>query len=187
MTARPTRSPRLRGDRGSATAETAIVLPVVVVMVLVIAVAGVGLGTQVRLEDAARAAARELARGEDAVAARETARRIAGDEITVAVGEDGNWARVEVSTTVHAPGGVLRGARWTLTADAEARREPHLLGTEAPAGSEVTTDHRATARETASTRKTVTARSPATGSSTARATGTAPVTPPEPPARAAVT
>ena len=42
---RSARSSRLRDDRGSATAETAIVLPVVVVMVVVVLLAGAGLGS----------------------------------------------------------------------------------------------------------------------------------------------
>src|SRR5699024_548773 len=65
-------------DRGSATAETAIVLPVVVVMVLVVLLPGAGIGSQVRLENAARAAAREMARGEEQSAAVATAQRDGG-------------------------------------------------------------------------------------------------------------
>ena len=76
---RSARSSLLGDDRGSATAETAIVLPVVVVMVMVLLLTGVGLGSQVRLESAARGAARELARGEDSAAAVEVARRIGGE------------------------------------------------------------------------------------------------------------
>src|SRR5690606_35957890 len=75
---RSARSSRLRDDRGSATAETAIVLPVVVVMVVVVLLTGAGLGAQLRLEGAARGAARELARGEDPAAAVAVAERIGG-------------------------------------------------------------------------------------------------------------
>ncbi|GAA1491330.1 TadE family type IV pilus minor pilin [Brachybacterium sacelli] len=114
-------------DRGSATAETAIVLPVVVVMVLVILLAGVGLGTQVRLESAARGAARELARGEDASAAIAIAQRIGGEGTHVQVSGTGVWVRVDVTRSLEAPTGPLAGAHWELSADAEARREPHLI------------------------------------------------------------
>lgn len=124
---RSARSSRLRDDRGSATAETAIVLPVVVAMVVVLLLAGTGLGAQVRLEGAARGAARELARGEDPGAAADVARRIGGEGTAVSVSGDGQWVRVETSRTLRAPTGLLAGASWTLTADAEARREPHLI------------------------------------------------------------
>ncbi|MGP9538526.1 TadE family type IV pilus minor pilin [Brachybacterium sp. AOP43-C2-M15] len=127
MTRSP-RSSRWRDDRGSATAETAIVLPVVVVMVVVVLLTGAGLSTQLRLESAARGAARELARGEDNAAAAVTAQRIGGDGTEISIAADGEWVRVETRRTLRAPAGALGGAVWTLSADAEARREPHLLG-----------------------------------------------------------
>jgi hypothetical protein len=60
-----------RGDRGSVTAEFAIALPALMV-VLACCLAGLQVaGTQLRLQDAAAAAARSLARGEPAsIAAR---------------------------------------------------------------------------------------------------------------------
>lgn len=121
------RSPRLRGDRGSATAETAIVLPVVVVMVVVILVTGAGIGSQVQLENAARGAARELARGEDASAATATAQEISGPGTQVSIRSEGDWVHVQVTRTLQLDAGILAGASWELSADASARREPHLL------------------------------------------------------------
>ena len=132
MTARSSRSSRLWDDRGSATAETAVVLPVIVAMVLVILVVGTGIGTQVRLESAARGAARELARGEDGATATATARRIGGEDVTVSIGGDGPWVLVTTSRTLHVDTGPLAGARWELSADATARREPHLTGAGTP-------------------------------------------------------
>ena len=129
---RSARSSRLRDDRGSATAETAIVLPVVVVMVMVVLLTGAGLGTQLRLESAARGAARELARGEDPSAAIAVAQQIGGDGTAVEISAGGDWARVEVTRTLQAPAGALSGASWELSADAEARLEPHLLTGGAP-------------------------------------------------------
>lgn len=114
-------------DRGSATAETAIVLPVVVLMVLVVLVTGAGLGTQVRLENAARAAAREMARGEDRAAAVATAERVGGQGTSVRITLDGTWVRVDVTRTLSMDSGALSGASWELSADAESRREPHLI------------------------------------------------------------
>lgn len=124
---RSARSSRLRDDRGSATAETAIVLPVVVMMVVVILLTGAGLGSQLRLESAARGAAREMARGEDPAAAIATAQRIGGPGTQVQVSGAGPWVRVDTSRALEAPAGYLGGARWELSADAEARREPHLV------------------------------------------------------------
>lgn len=129
---RSARSSRLRDDRGSATAETAIVLPVVVVMVVVVLLTGAGLGTQLRLESAARGAARELARGEEASAAIATAQRIGGEGTRVTISAEGAWVSVETSRTLQAPAGPLSGASWSVSADATARREPHLLEGGAP-------------------------------------------------------
>lgn len=129
------RTPRpslLREDRGSATAETAIVLPVVVAMVLVILVAGLGIGAQVRLESAARQAARELARGEEEPAALAVVERVAGDGARASVRIEGDWVRVEVHRSYRAQAPLLGGASWELSADAVARREPHLLTLAAP-------------------------------------------------------
>lgn len=120
-------SSRLREDQGSATAETAIVLPVVVAMVAVLLVAGLGIGAQVRLESAARGAARELARGEDPSTAAEVAQRLGGEGTTVRIGGDGSWVRVEARRTYHADAPLLGGAHWELRADAQAHLEPQLL------------------------------------------------------------
>ena len=124
---RSARSSLLGDDRGSATAETAIVLPVVVAMVMVLMLTGLGLGAQLGLESAARGAARELARGEDPAAAVAVARQIGGEGTEVTTSIDGPWVRVRVQRTLEAPAGPLLGARWTLSAEAEARREPQLL------------------------------------------------------------
>lgn len=125
---RSARSSLLGDDRGSATAETAIVLPVAVVMVVVLLLTGVGLGSQLRLESAARGAARELARGEDPAAAVAVAQQIGGEGTQVTTSGSGAWVRVEVRRSLEAPAGAFSGASWTLSADAEARREPQLLG-----------------------------------------------------------
>ena len=124
---RSARSSRLRDDRGSATAETAIVLPVVVVMVVVVLLTGAGLASQLRLESAARGAVRELARGEETAVAVEVAERIGGEGTAVSVSGSGQWVRVEVTRTLPAPAGPMSGASWSLSADAEARLEPQLL------------------------------------------------------------
>lgn len=127
-------------DRGSATAETAIVLPVVVVMVLVVLLTGAGIGSQVRLENAARAAAREMARGEEQSAAVATAQRVGGDGTSVHISGDGTWVQVEVTRTLRAGSGALAGASWELSAEAQSRREPHLVDGHGPAHGRGPTD-----------------------------------------------
>lgn len=127
---RSARSSLLGDDRGSATAETAIVLPVVVMMVVVVLLTGVGLSSQLRLESAARGAARELARGEDPAAAIAVAQQIGGEGTEVTTSVAGPWVRVQVRREAQA--GPLLGARWTLSAEAEARMEPQLLTGGAP-------------------------------------------------------
>lgn len=120
---------RLRADRGASTAETAVVMPVVAVLAVVLLIAGLGVSAQLRLEHAARGTARELARGEEAAAATAVGQRIGGDGTVLEISTDGRWVLVTASRTVHAPGGILAGAAWTLEADAAAHREPHLVAT----------------------------------------------------------
>lgn len=127
MTARRPRSSRLWEERGSATAETAIVLPVVVTMVLVVLLAGGAIGAQVRLESAARGAARELARGEDESAAAAVAERLGGSGTTITVRVQGEWVRVEAHRSLRLGSPAVGSATVGLLADAEARREPQLL------------------------------------------------------------
>jgi hypothetical protein len=84
--------------------------------------AGTAGATQVRLEQAARASARELARGEGQASAVETARRLAGAGVDVSIGADHGYARVRVSTAALLPW--LTGPGWlVLSAEAEARSE----------------------------------------------------------------
>lgn len=79
-----------RGDRGTATAETAVLLPVL----LVVVAAGIGVlvcvAAQLRCVDAARAAARVAARGDAPSVVTATATRLAPVDATVSVrpGED---------------------------------------------------------------------------------------------------
>ena len=95
------RRARLRagGDRGSATAEFAIVLPVLVLLLAL----GAGLlgagGARVRLEDAAADAARVLARGEGESAASGIVAR-AVPRADAAVSREGGFVCVTASATV---------------------------------------------------------------------------------------
>lgn len=107
-------------SRGAVTAELAVGLPAVVLLLAAV-LTGVAAGvTQLRVEEAARAAAREVMRG-DSAEAEAVARRIAGAEARVSVSVDGQWLRVEVGSAVAAP--LLDRLPLVLTASASALPE----------------------------------------------------------------
>lgn len=96
-------------------------LPAVLLLfALLLAGAAAGM-TQLRLEEAARAGARALARGEDAATVDGIVRRLAGESATSAVSSDGGWLAVTVSARVQGTAGPL--VPWTLTARVWAWRE----------------------------------------------------------------
>lgn len=112
---------RAATSRGAVTAEFAVALPAVVLLLgLLLAGSAAGV-TQLRLEEAARAGARALARGEDAGAVDGIVRRLAGDSAASAVASDGGWLTVTVSGRVPGAAGSL--LPWTLSASAWARNE----------------------------------------------------------------
>jgi hypothetical protein len=107
--------------QGAVTAEFAVALPAVLLLFgLLLAGSAAGM-TQFRLEEAARAGARALARGEDAAAVNGIVRRLAGGSATSAVDSDGEWLAVTVSDKVAGAVGSL--VPWPLTARAWARGE----------------------------------------------------------------
>lgn len=109
------------GSRGAVTAEFAVVLPAVLfLLALLLAGAAAGI-TQLRLEGAARAGARELARGGEAAAVTQTVRSLAGATAAASVSTDGGWSTVTVADRAGGPlGGMVP---WTLSATATARTE----------------------------------------------------------------
>jgi Flp pilus assembly protein TadG len=110
------------GERGSVTAEFAVVLPAVVV-VLAFLLAGAAAGAaQLNVEKAAQAAVRQLGRGESETAAAHTVRSIAGDGATLASGSGGGWVTVHVTAQVSGPWPGFGG--WTLEAQATGPAEP---------------------------------------------------------------
>ncbi|WP_237687396.1 TadE family type IV pilus minor pilin [Arthrobacter jiangjiafuii] len=91
-----------QGSCGAVTAELAVGLPAVALLLAAV-LTGLGAGmTQLRVEEAARAGAREVMRGstDEAEAA---ARRVAGANARVTVSIDGQWVQVEVASSVAAP------------------------------------------------------------------------------------
>lgn len=107
--------------RGAVTAEFAVALPAVLLL-LALLLSGAAAGvTQLRLEEAARAGARALARGEDPAAVEGIVRTLAGTTATASVTDDGGWLSVTVADRVGGPLGAT--VPWTLSARATTRSE----------------------------------------------------------------
>ena len=107
--------------RGAVTAEFAVALPAVLLL-LALLLAGAAAGaTQLRLEEAALAGARALARGESQASAQAIVSRLAGASATAAIAADGEWVSVTVADRV--PGPLGSTVPWTLTAQASTRSE----------------------------------------------------------------
>jgi Flp pilus assembly protein TadG len=103
------------------TAEFAVALPAVLLL-LALLLAGAAAGaTQLRLEEAALAGARALARGESPAVAEAIVSRLAGASATAAIAADGEWVSVTVTDKVGGPLGST--VPWTLTAQAATRSE----------------------------------------------------------------
>ncbi|MCC9144718.1 MULTISPECIES: TadE family type IV pilus minor pilin [unclassified Arthrobacter] len=109
--------PRGGRDRGAVTAEFAVALPAIV-LVLVGGLTGIAAGvTQLRLEEAARAAAREIMRA-DREAAEAAVERLAGSPAQLVLSEEDQWTVVEVRRALSLP--VLSLLPLELSADAVA-------------------------------------------------------------------
>ncbi|WP_324650383.1 TadE family type IV pilus minor pilin [Georgenia sp. H159] len=91
------RAPRTDGERGTVTAEVALVLPAVVMVLLVCCTLAAAVLGQVRCADAARAAARAAAIGEPAAVVVAVVRDLAGGDAHVTVDHDGQWVEVVVT------------------------------------------------------------------------------------------
>jgi hypothetical protein len=88
-------------DRGSVTAELAVVMPAVV-LVIVLAVASLSAaGRQVRLEQATAQAARLAARGEDDAAARAAVAAAGG--VALRIGAEGDLVCVDAAAPARVP------------------------------------------------------------------------------------
>ena len=117
--------PRPGGERGSVTAETVMVLPVLAAVALGLVWLLSLAATQVRVVDAARETARAAARDDAAGSATALGRRVAPDGSRITVREDGDTVVVHVRARVRGPGGLfgfLPGV--DVHAEAVAAREP---------------------------------------------------------------
>lgn len=101
---------RQRADeRGSVTAETAVLLPSLLLVALALAwIVSLGVA-QVQCIDAARDAARALARAESEQTAVALARQTAPTGAQVRLGTAGGMVEVEVTYRATPPGGLLDG------------------------------------------------------------------------------
>jgi hypothetical protein len=107
MTRPGSRWSRRRGDRGAATAELALVLPLLVALTIgLVWLLSAGLA-QVRAVDAARETARMAARGDADAAALARGREVAVPGSEVALSRGDGEVRVVVRGTVHGPGGLF--------------------------------------------------------------------------------
>ncbi|MHB1800967.1 MAG: TadE family type IV pilus minor pilin [Actinomycetes bacterium] len=135
-TVRQTSTPRTRwfgDDRGMVTAETALVLPVILLVFAAVLWGVTVASAQLAVVDAARLAARAVARGDDPAQVRQLVARAGPPGAAIAVEQEGPGAdallRVQVSARVRAAG---RIGGWlpvlALTATAVTQREPVGLG-----------------------------------------------------------
>ena len=111
---------RPSGDRGMITAELAACLPVLVLVLAVALTAVSVVGAAVRLQDAAREAARALARGDPAAARRLAAEAAPGASVSLSRTPGGIVAVAR--TTVHPLGGWLPA--YSVSERAVAALEP---------------------------------------------------------------
>ncbi len=112
---------RAREDKGAATAELALGIPLLVALTVGL-VWMLALGAaQVRVIDASREAARAVARGDDVTAAEAVALRIAPGHARVSIEVGDSQVVVTTSARVSGPGGLLASLPGvTVTADAVA-------------------------------------------------------------------
>lgn len=109
-----------RHDEGAAAAEFAMVMPALVLVIGIVVGAGAIGATQLRAMDAARGAAREVARGEPQTTVIEEARKRAGESARVLIDEEGGYAEVTVEVPLPE---VLAPITESVTAQATARKE----------------------------------------------------------------
>ena len=109
-------------DRGSVTAEVAVVLPALMIVVAVAVGAVTVVTAQLRCLDAAREAARAAVRSEPDAAVRELAAQAAPAGGIAVVTSDGERVTVTVRATVHLLGGLLPDV--AVTGRAVGLREP---------------------------------------------------------------
>jgi Flp pilus assembly protein TadG len=114
----------MRRERGSVTAEAAVVLPVVVLVVMALSSALSVHGAAIRCQDAAREAARAAARSEPEAEVRALAARAAPAGSTIQISSEGDQITVTVSASVHLLGGLLPDV--SVSRHATSLKEPEV-------------------------------------------------------------
>ncbi|HCG55424.1 MULTISPECIES: TadE family protein [Brevibacterium] len=92
-------------DAGTATAEFAVVMPAIVLLIIVLTGAAAVGFSQLRAFDAARSAAREIARGEPQAAVVSEAKKHAGKASEVLVRSEGGYSTVTI--TIELPAAIV--------------------------------------------------------------------------------
>lgn len=95
-----TRADPRAGQRGSVTAETAVVLPVLLIVLLACIWVLAAVGTQLRCVDAARVTARVAARGDTDAVARSAGQAAAPPGAVIVISTRGEQVHVEVRAQV---------------------------------------------------------------------------------------
>src|SRR4051794_28577883 len=106
-------------ERGYVTAETALALPALALVLAFALWAVQVVAGQLRCVDAAREAARALARGDSQSVARAAAQRAAPPGAVIAMTSGGTEASVTVSADIRAPGLRVRGYHVSASAVTE--------------------------------------------------------------------
>lgn len=110
---------KLGNDRGSSTAELAVLLPAIALFLTLVLSCGVLGAQQIRVQQAASVVARELARGENPAQAQSSGIRIAGSDATYLMSQSDGYATVQVSRSIQLPvGGTI-----TVRGEAQAAVE----------------------------------------------------------------
>lgn len=101
------------GERGSATVETALVLPVLIGCALLLVAAALFGSTRIAVTEAARVAARAVAAGQSVESARQMGVRACGCGASIRI-DNGPWVRVTASAD-SGPAAWLPGIRLSAT------------------------------------------------------------------------
>ncbi|MFJ4439578.1 TadE family type IV pilus minor pilin [Streptomyces sp. NPDC088923] len=106
-------------DKGTVTAESAVVLPLLVLVTLALVWALFAAAAQLRCVDAAGAGARAAARQDPEARAVATAREVAPEGARVRIAREGDLVRVTVTAEAPGPGGLGVRLRSSAVALAE--------------------------------------------------------------------
>lgn len=93
----------LYDDKGSSTAEFAVLLPAITLLLSALLCFGVLGMQQIQVQQAAGAMARELARGEDAASARAQGVKLAGSNAQFQISSGSGYSTVKVAKSVQLP------------------------------------------------------------------------------------